>query len=201
MLLLFGTLMWWVSQDMRPAPEPSYEIVTPDSHPVNKVPIKDSSNINMDKLINDAVGSKADKEFENKDLAGNLAQGSHGEKGLGVAEAPKGGVANEGAVVGSDEDKLVGTGKGTNKKKQPVLVGGKPPTKGYQADISNDAADKPPAPGAGANGNAPAAAGAAAKVAQPVKPADREQDEIDAILENAKSPGKAPQQVQKEIIT
>ncbi|EGW32093.1 uncharacterized protein SPAPADRAFT_61172 [Spathaspora passalidarum NRRL Y-27907] len=201
MLLLFGTLMWWVSQDLRPTPEPEYEIVSSEANSAKKTPIKDNANVNMDKLINDAVGSKADKEIENKDLAGNFAHGSHGEKGLGVAEAPKGGVANEGAVVGSDEDKLVGTGKGKKKQlgEQQVLAG-KAPTKGYQADISNDAAAAKPvgAPGAAAA----AAAGAAAGIAQPVKPADRDQDifeqveaafdpsaedEVDRIVKNARA--------------
>lgn len=75
----------------------------------NKINIDSKNNANLDNIVN-AVGSKADKESENIDLAGNLAQGSKGEKGIGVVEAPKGGIANEAPIVGTDEDELVGTG-------------------------------------------------------------------------------------------
>ncbi|ABN67381.1 predicted protein, partial [Scheffersomyces stipitis CBS 6054] len=88
LLSLFGTCVYWISQDMRPSPPPSYEIIKPET-------------IKATKIAN-AVGSKADKEALNIDLAENLAAGSKGQKGIGVAEAPKGGIANEAAVVGSD---------------------------------------------------------------------------------------------------
>lgn len=45
----------------------------------NKINIDSKNNANLDNIVN-AVGSKADKESENIDLAGNLAQGSKGEK-------------------------------------------------------------------------------------------------------------------------
>lgn len=77
LLLLFGTCMYWISQDMKPKPDPVYEII-----PKNVLGGQGS-------LLN------VDKEIENKDLAGNLAQGSKGEIGKGVDEAPKGGTANE----------------------------------------------------------------------------------------------------------
>jgi hypothetical protein len=146
MFMLIGTLMWWVSQDIKIRPDPEYELATHGSDSSssssssnnnninnnkngagNKINIDTSNHANIDNIVN-AVGSKADKESENIDLAGNLAEGSKGEKGIGVAEAPKGGIANEAPVVGTDEDKLVGTGG--NKAKNA----GK---KGYKASIGN----------------------------------------------------------------
>lgn len=60
----------------------------------------------------------ADKELDNPDLASNLASNSKGELGLGVNQAPKGGIANEAPIVGSDEDQIIGTGKGSKFKKK-----------------------------------------------------------------------------------
>ncbi|CAK9441745.1 uncharacterized protein LODBEIA_P56130 [Lodderomyces beijingensis] len=125
MFLLFSALMWYVSQDLKERPPPEYELVPETDHP----PVEKSKNDhyrNLDNIVKN-VGSKADKESENLDLAENLAAGSKGEKGLGVAEAPKGGMANEGPVVGSDEDKIVGSGKGTTNKLQQQQRGGQTP--------------------------------------------------------------------------
>ncbi|ODV80835.1 uncharacterized protein CANTADRAFT_40983, partial [Suhomyces tanzawaensis NRRL Y-17324] len=136
MLFLFGTCMMWVAQELRPGNDPQYEIVKSELKqpvvpevPSNKLP-------NIEKIAN-SVGSKADKESRNVDLAGNFAQGSKGEKGLGVVEAPKGGIANEAPMVGNDEDKLVGTGKNIKPKGQVSGQAPKydtqPPKKGYKA--------------------------------------------------------------------
>lgn len=144
MFMLIGTLMWWVSQDIKMKPDPEYELAHLDSgssssssninlnnannnNKNNKINIDSKNNANLDNIVN-AVGSKADKESENIDLAGNLAQGPKGDKGIGVVEAPKGGIANEAPVVGNDEDELVGTGgkRGKNAGK-----------KGYKAAIGN----------------------------------------------------------------
>lgn len=110
---------------MRPSPPPSYEIIKPETIKATvQVPAD-----NLEKIAN-AVGSKADKEALNIDLAENLAAGSKGQKGIGVAEAPKGGIANEAAVVGSDEDKIIGTGKKSRLQQQAGANGGQ---KGYKA--------------------------------------------------------------------
>jgi hypothetical protein len=121
LLMLFGTCMYWVAHDMKSTGEPTYEIIKPN----NNMEKTD----NIDKIVN--FGSKADKEIENVDLAGNLAQGSKGDKGLGVVEAPKGGAANEAPVVGSDEDRIVGTGKNPKGKIVAGPIKGEPV--GYKA--------------------------------------------------------------------
>ncbi|KAG7663565.1 uncharacterized protein J8A68_002951 [[Candida] subhashii] len=150
MLLLFGTLMWWISQDLKAAPEPTYEIVKNENIKEPNQKIIDTENINLDRMVNNVDNKKADKEIENVDLAGNLAQDSKGKMGLGVVEAPKGGIANEAPVVGSDEDKLIGTGKGNrspNKNQQPI--GSQPEKKGYKAEVAEEAGGVPPPKGAG----------------------------------------------------
>lgn len=104
LLILFGTCMFWISQDLRQSMEqPSYEIVQQD--------------LEYNKNLDDIVGiGNADKESENIGLAGNLAQGSKGDIGVGVAEAPKGGMANEAPVVGNENP------DGVKKPKQGVTV-------------------------------------------------------------------------------
>lgn len=95
LLLIFGTFTYWVSKDLRPGREPTYLIVSPEADFKNN--------------IDGIAGVKdADKEAEKAGLAGNMAQGSKGEIGLGVAEAPKGGMANEAPVVGNEAN---GVGK------------------------------------------------------------------------------------------
>ncbi|KAL6451203.1 hypothetical protein SBY92_002542 [Candida maltosa Xu316] len=123
MFMLIGTLMWWISQDIKGRPDPEYELVKPEKGGNKNIQIEDKNNANLDKIVN-AVGSKADKESLNLDLAENLAEGSKGQKGIGVVEAPKGGIANEAPVVGNDEDELVGTGRGNaNKKGYKASIG------------------------------------------------------------------------------
>lgn len=141
LLVLFGTCMFWVSQELRPVPDVKYEIAKEPASGGEKGTIannkqeingaKDPKD-NLNNIVN-AVG-KADKESANVELADNLAQGSKGEKGKVVYEAPKGGIANEAPVVGSDEEKLIGTGK---KSKQKGEVNGEK-KKGYQAEKSSD---------------------------------------------------------------
>ena len=108
--------MWWISQDFKGRPEVEYELVKNEKSGEKNTPMDLKNSANLDKIVN-AVGSKADKESENLDLAENLSEGSKGQKGIGVAEAPKGGIANEAPVVGNDEEELVGTGKGGQNSK------------------------------------------------------------------------------------
>ncbi|CAL1217365.1 unnamed protein product [Candida parapsilosis] len=124
MFLIIGTLMWWVSQDLKDKPESEYEVVPADqytssssSSSSNKKHNLDNDNHNLDNMVK-GVGSKADTEKDNLDLAENLAAGSKGEKGLGVAEAPKGGIANEAPLVGNNEDDVVGNGNKAQQKQQ-----------------------------------------------------------------------------------
>lgn len=101
MLLLFGTVMYWVAEGMKPLPDPDYEIISPSKFG-NSEPQINKPQENFDNMVK--IGKDADREGNNVDLAGNMAQGSKGDIGLGVDEAPKGGVANEGAVVGAERD-------------------------------------------------------------------------------------------------
>lgn len=122
LLILFGTCIFMISQDMKPSLK-SYEIV----------PKKEATANNIDKMV--GSGIKADKENENIGLAGNLAENSKGEVGFGVAEAPKGGIANESPMVGGDEDEILGN---INKNKKPTnpnqaVIGGEV-KKGYKVD-------------------------------------------------------------------
>ncbi|MCH0629577.1 hypothetical protein JNB11_06350 [Kocuria palustris] len=139
-LLLFGTMMWWISQDLRVQPEPIYEVVHHDDaadalmqngFDIGNVNIKD----NM-------------KEADNADLAAGLSAGSKGDKGYAVDEAPKGGIANEDLVVGSDEDLIVGNGKAKPKqgggvgKGKVALAPGAAAAKGDRAQAKGYKADK-----------------------------------------------------------
>ncbi|CAK7895193.1 hypothetical protein CAAN1_10S01948 [[Candida] anglica] len=98
LIFLFGTCMYLISQDIKTQPDPVYTVVKPDA------------SINLDKMVISA--KDADKEADKVGLAGNLAQGSKGEIGMGVAEAPKGGIANEAPVVGNDKNDVVDGGQG-----------------------------------------------------------------------------------------
>ncbi|CCE72946.1 Piso0_000553 [Millerozyma farinosa CBS 7064] len=90
MLVLFGTCVYWISQDIRPKPEPQYEIVEPETR---KAP-------GVNEMINRENVEK-DSKYEN--LAYNMAKGSKGDVGRGVDEAPKGGMANEAPLVGNEK--------------------------------------------------------------------------------------------------
>ncbi|CUM64013.1 uncharacterized protein PRCAT00001601001 [Priceomyces carsonii] len=120
MIVLFGSCMYWISQDLKPKPDPVYEILEADD--VNK---------NIENIVN-TVGSVADKESDNLGLAGNLAQNSKGQIGHGVLEAPKGGIANEAPLVGNDEDEVVGNMKGKNGNQAPL-------NKGTDSEFQGDA--------------------------------------------------------------
>lgn len=119
MLFLFGTCMFFISQDLKPSPDPVYEIIN-----ANEIDNADFGNKgtkvrlaasleDSDRIGNIANSIKnADQESENDGLAKNLAQGSKGDIGHGVAEAPKGGIANEAPMVGTNADIVIGQGKG-----------------------------------------------------------------------------------------
>lgn len=119
MLLLFGVIMYWVAQDMRPTPDPEYEVISPELLRNNPIPQVNKPQENFDNMVK--IGKNADGEIDNVDLAGNMAQGSNGEIGLGVAEAPKGGIANEGGVVGAE--------KVLDKPRNPKAVANESPEK------------------------------------------------------------------------
>ncbi|EDK36370.2 hypothetical protein PGUG_00469 [Meyerozyma guilliermondii ATCC 6260] len=119
MLSLFGVIMYWVAQDMRPTPDPEYEVIAPELLRNNPIPQVNKPQENFDNMVK--IGKNADGEIDNVDLAGNMAQGSNGEIGLGVAEAPKGGIANEGAVVGAEKE--------LDKPRNPKAVGNEIPEK------------------------------------------------------------------------
>lgn len=109
MLVLFGLCMFMVAQEIKPKPDALYEIM-------NAVEVKEAKN-NGD--VGNLVDSdKKDKNFEQPQVANNKAQNSRGEYGHGVMEAPKGGMVNEGPVVGADEGLLV---DGKTKKAAPEV--------------------------------------------------------------------------------
>lgn len=125
MLFLFGSCIYWMAQDLKPTPEPKYEIDRPsrNNHDIDTKRIANEPAI--DNILN-AANADADKESKNVQLAKDVKS----DKAI-VVEAPKGGVANEGAVVGSDEDKIIGTGK--NPKNNKGVISAAAPAKGYRA--------------------------------------------------------------------
>lgn len=130
LLILFGSCVLWMSFDLRTVKETTYEIINnaPNLQKINSPQVGSIKIPNKDGTI--------DKESKIKDLAGNLAQGSKGEKGIGVSEAPKGGVANEAPIVGSDEEELIGIGKKHKSGTSSGAKGVEPPVKekGYKAE-------------------------------------------------------------------
>lgn len=132
-LFLFGSCMYLVSQELKPGPDPVYELVHSNSQQAAKVP---NDNTNIDHMV-DSI-KNADRETEKAGLAGNLAQGSKGDIGHGVVEAPKGGIANEAPVVGNDADSVVGNGKGQ------VDANGKAKPKSYRANKGDEPEVKEP---------------------------------------------------------
>lgn len=102
MLALFGLCVYLVGQELRPQPDTTYELMLPDT----KQP---QANIGD---VGKFVDSTNDKAAERVDLSLNKVQNSKGEFGHAVLEAPKGGLVNEGPIVGNDEG-LVIDGKKT----------------------------------------------------------------------------------------
>lgn len=99
MLVLFGLCMFMVAQELKTQPEPSFEIM-------DVLEVKGGKNVgDVGKLVDSA--DKKDKNFEQPQVAVNKAQNSRGEYGHAVLEAPKGGMVNEGPVVGTDEGLVV----------------------------------------------------------------------------------------------
>lgn len=99
MLVLFGLCMFMVAQELKPHPEPSFEIMEPLEVKTSK------NNGDVAKLVDSA--DKKDTSREQPQVANNKAQNSRGEYGHAVMEAPKGGMVNEGPVVGADEGLVV----------------------------------------------------------------------------------------------
>ncbi|KAI5964283.1 uncharacterized protein KGF55_002225 [Candida pseudojiufengensis] len=128
---IFSLLMYWVSQDLKEKPEIFYELApsddnTNDNNNLNNIDSKINSNNNRNSDLNDkynkenknlnnivdpSINTNNKDDSKNLDLAGNLALGSNGKKGVGIVEAPKGGIANEGHIVGNNEEELIGSGK------------------------------------------------------------------------------------------
>lgn len=107
MLILFSCSCYWLGQSLRTQPETAYEL---EIDPVNK---KLMANLDdVDKIAGKI--SDIDDEGNKVELAGNLAANSKGDVGLGLKEAPMGGIANEAPIVGNDEDLIVKGKKSLN---------------------------------------------------------------------------------------
>lgn len=113
MLILFGTCMFFISQDMKPRPDPAYELVS-----ANDANIGEDSTMGRANKLGSAKKANAKGDVDpmvdslgaDKGLEKNLALGAKGEAGEGMYEAPLGGVANEAPVVGNDADTIIGNG-------------------------------------------------------------------------------------------
>lgn len=109
LLLIFSMSIYSLGQAMRSSP---------DAFDLEEMENFDSLGSNHDSKspINNVVDIKNnDGDSSNIGLAGNMAVGSKGDVGMGVKEAPKGGIANEAPMVGNDEDEIV-KGKPSPKK-------------------------------------------------------------------------------------
>lgn len=107
MLFMFGLCIFMIAQELKASPDAEFEIVSPSS----------MKNGDVGRLVDSSKGE--DKAFEKADLAGNLAQNSKGEVGHAVMEAPKGGMVNEGPIVGTDEGLVI---DGRAKKSPPAPI-------------------------------------------------------------------------------
>lgn len=105
------------------------------------------------KVKPDPVYEVINLEKERENMASNLAKAPGGKASLGLAEAPKGGIANEGVVVGSDEDEILGRNNKNPKK----------PMRGKIIEIDEEENQ------AKVGSNSPRAAGAGAAPAGSVK--------------------------------
>lgn len=108
MLFLFGLCVFMVAQELKPRPDSAFEI----AHVLDVKGAKNNGDVG--RLVDSA--DKKDQNFEKPQVAVNKAQNSRGEYGHAVLEAPKGGMVNEGRVVGADEGLVV---DGKTKKKNP----------------------------------------------------------------------------------
>lgn len=98
MLFLFGLCMYMISQELKGGEDPIYELV----HPLE---MQSEKNGDVGKLVD---SSKVEDTAEDKAALASKEENV-------VVEAPKGGLVNEGPVVGNDEG-LVVDGKPSNNK-------------------------------------------------------------------------------------
>lgn len=125
MLVLFGLCMFMVAQELKAKPEPTFEIM-------DSLEVKGGKNLgDVGNLVDSA--DKKDKNFEKPQVAVNKAQNSRGEYGHAVLEAPKGGLVNEGPVVGNDEG-LVVDGKTKKIPANDASYGGSKPNAAVGSD-------------------------------------------------------------------
>lgn len=106
MVIMFGLIMYMISQDLKSPSETVYELETPNDH-------VDSNNGDVGKLVDSAkVEDQANEKLE---LAKN-------EQTNMVVEAPKGGSVNEGPIVGNDQGLVVDGRSSQNKNPLKNLV-------------------------------------------------------------------------------
>lgn len=121
MLFLFGLCVFFITQELKEPVGTEYELVAPEGAGMGA----GSAGKNLGdvgKLVDLKTGEE--QANEKADLALNKVQNSKGEYGRAVLEAPKGGMVNEGPVVGTDEDMIIDGRKKTPGKNQYVASGG-----------------------------------------------------------------------------
>lgn len=155
MLALFSLCVYMIGQELRPSYPTLFEIVKnePEKKSTNTGGTQKQGGLSLNngdvgKLVDSSKGE--DKAFEKVQLANNKAENSRGQLGNGVAEAPKGGMVNEGHVVGTDES-LVFDGKTKNGQAANNHQGSKLSRGGVQAS-RGDGKNAQKAAAAGGNG-------------------------------------------------
>lgn len=158
LLALFSLCVFLIGQELRPSYPTLFEIVKnePEKKSTNPGGTQKQGGLSLNngdvgKLVDSSKGE--DKAYEKAQLANNKAENSRGQLGNGVAEAPKGGMVNEGYIVGTDEG-LVFDGK-TKNGQANSHQGSKLSRGGVQASRGDGKAQqKAPGAAAGDNGGA-----------------------------------------------
>lgn len=138
MLVVFGLCVFMIGQELRPQPDAGYELVSPDAEKP-----KAAANGVADSTLAEDTNEKSNLGLDKGlDKGLNKGQYSKGEYGRAVMEAPKGGLVNEGRVVGTDEDYVVeGRVKGTGDGK-PGFVAQVQAGKEIAGDAAAEAASR-----------------------------------------------------------
>ncbi|CAH6723830.1 hypothetical protein CLIB1444_21S00342 [[Candida] jaroonii] len=113
MLFLFSLSFYWLGQTLKSTPDTIYELEDVDKKLMNS--LQDVDNL-VGKISNE---KDKDEGVLDAKLAGNMMANSKGDIGIGINEAPKGGIANEAPIVGNDEE-LILKGKKSTKKNDQV---------------------------------------------------------------------------------
>lgn len=101
MLFLFCLSVYSLGQSLRARPVLDFELEDKQDILSKEDILEPNLGANID------VSGPEKDESGNIGLAGNMAAGSNGDVGLGVQEAPKGGIANEAPMVGNDEEAIM----------------------------------------------------------------------------------------------